>query len=1821
MTSVKKEDETEAIRVIKFEGKDEKWREWSAKTRAIGKLKGWWEAIEGAPVDPNDKKAVEARTKANEKAHHYLLLSCCNEAFPYIEGCGGSAKDAWKALLDRYHSSEPTDLIELEGEFANIDPGDPYETPDLWILELEYIQKRIENLSNSKMGDGRIIAQIILKAPKEYEVPIKVIQTNLKSGTTSLSDVKAALRQHWRVHLKGKKEYKSNNVALNSQHGKPWRKFKGFCKKCGKQGHKATDCNSKPKHEAKNNSGQKDKSKVKCYRCGKMGHYAKDCPKKDVETGLFVGMAIEEEHSHGYLGQLVEYEDTKKKRELFLKEEHKKKQRKILFDLGLADSDDEWEILNPNSKPLFNKYQGVTRPTNIQNDWVVMMADTTQDEEEPNPKPRKKLKSDDEKTKEEKDDETAKGVAQVNTNLTLKYDIHISDDDDESTDDPAPPPVWIRGIDWGNQWCVRVSPNHPGHPNNVNQTARKDYSVDQRPLVGYIGGTLFVIEGPAPPDVTVKTWQKAQQELNMPVFCQRERGRGRYPPTIGDQDWLFECDTCDWTTRDNHWRNGFFCPCCNDYRNRTWLASQPNIAHYDLYPRSDDETTSEENYVYSGSSDSSDTCIVYGTPRYYTAQQYKTSYMAYNSKPPTSNTQYESWLLDSGATVHITNDKSKMYNLSTTKNHVTIGDGSKVVGRLQGSLLLCTPENQKLIIHNVLYLPGFNRNILSLTRLLEKGNEITADNNTMILHNGPSKLPFQKEPNSGMFSLMTHRLTSNSWTSVNCAKEIQENKEQPKMVDINEAHDKLGHCCENIIRRTCKHLHIEVKGNLLPCDACMRTKAKAKSVKKVTQTKATKIGERLYLDTSGPFPPSLKGSKYWGKICDQYTGKTWDSFLKQKSMIPTMVEDLIINLKAKGHTVSYLRCDNAGEHQEKLQKICSQLGVQLEYVAPNTPQHNGVVERRFVTDRDRAMAMMTAANFTPQTQDKLRCEAISTASKLGDILVRERQKKSAYKMFHGKPSPLIPHLVEFGRIGYVTKREAIKRKWSDKAIKCIMVGYADDHTPDTYRLYNPVTDEVILSRDVRWASWNRTDPAQALKEFSDTQPGIEQTIYTPADHDQTHTIPDDATSEYDSDSDPDSDRPPSPTPIPTRPKPPVPPPSPPSPSGEEAPCTSGSEGSVEKPTRREQRQRLTSAFRNRPYPTRSFMRQQKQQEQQQLQQEKEKTNPTIPIVEDVQEEDKTNNQEMDQSNSCLSTFSSPITSDPCEPKNWKQALSRGWHDPMASEVMNFINRKAWKKVERSLVEKLGRKPINTKFIFKVKDLADGTMKRKARIVVQGFNQIPGVDYTESFSPVATDTAIRMLLGIFLAHEKHKGWELEMFDIEAAFLNADIETRMFVNWPAGLEELGFITPEEREKYCIELGKSMYGDIAAPIRWMRTFSKVLIKKLGFTQSKVDPCVFYKTDEKGGLKVLCALFVDDTLITGPPSELQNFYEEMGKHFNVERLGKLKRHLGVTYHWKTVNGKTKLCATMPKMEKEIISTYEEYANKTVKEQPTPGYPNKTLTSHSGDPIDVDVYKSLVGKLIYYMTKVAPEMGNACRELSSHFDCPGPEHWKSVERAVGYVKGRQGKPLIFSAPEKLEPISYCDSNYATNPEDRKSISGMINTLGGMILNWFSKKQKSVTLSSTEAEYVALSECSQETKFEWMLLNELLGSTQPATIYEDNTGAIFLVKNHQVGARTKHIDVRHHYLRAQLEEKTLEVKFVNSENNVSDIMTKNCAEKVFTRHANNILNGTIESWREDDDGSQPDEERTDGSDEQQTGGSALSTQVSRLNPNGRDSKT
>ena len=222
----------------------------------------------------------------------------------------------------------------------------------------------------------------------------------------------------------------------------------------------------------------------------------------------------------------------------------------------------------------------------------------------------------------------------------------------------------------------------------------------------------------------------------------------------------------------------------------------------------------------------------------------------------------------------------------------------------------------------------------------------------------------------------------------------------------------------------------------------------------------------------------------------------------------------------------------------------------------------------------------------------------------------------------------------------------------------------------------------------------------------------------------------------------------------------------------------------------------------------------------------------------------------------------------------------------------------------------------------------------------------------------------------------------------------------------------------------------------------------------------------------------------------------------------------------------------------------------------------------------------------MYYSTKIAPECANAARELAQHMASPTEPHWKAMDRFIGYLKGKEQHQFVYNRPRELRVIAFADSNYATSPDDRKSISGCVTTIDGTTTHWSSKKQGAVTLSSTEAEYVAISTVCQEVKFQQMLLDELLQCAKPGIIFEDNTGCIFLVNNQQVGQRTKHIDTRHHFIRDEIKNKTIVIKFVKSEDNIADCMTKNLSEGPFVKFKINLLNGRVEfkgPLREDDE--------------------------------------
>jgi hypothetical protein len=217
----------------------------------------------------------------------------------------------------------------------------------------------------------------------------------------------------------------------------------------------------------------------------------------------------------------------------------------------------------------------------------------------------------------------------------------------------------------------------------------------------------------------------------------------------------------------------------------------------------------------------------------------------------------------------------------------------------------------------------------------------------------------------------------------------------------------------------------------------------------------------------------------------------------------------------------------------------------------------------------------------------------------------------------------------------------------------------------------------------------------------------------------------------------------------------------------------------------------------------------------------------------------------------------------------------------------------------------------------------------------------------------------------------------------------------------------------------------------------------------------------------------------------------------------------------------------------------------------------------------------------MYYTTKIAPDICNAARELASHLQNCNEEHWKALERCVDYITNDKYNGLTYRIPRNLTSISAADSDYAKDENDRKSIGGRVNTLGGMITNWTSKKQATVALSSTEAEYQSLSDCVQEAIFTQNLIEEITGEFHTAILYEDNLGAIYLLKNQQISPRTKHIDIRHHFMRNLYEEKKIDIRFIRTLDNPADIATKNTDVKTHERHADAIRNGHLKWWMED----------------------------------------
>ena len=1139
----------------------------------------------------------------------------------------------------------------------------------------------------------------------------------------------------------------------------------------------------------------------------------------------------------------------------------------------------------------------------------------------------------------------------------------------------------------------------------------------------------------------------------------------------------------------------------------------------------------------------------------------------------------EDYAGDTGAAEHFVKSDHGMWNHRKPKKKTAMGVGGKTSAiESCGDVGLKDSESGALFcLTGANHSPEFQKNLISIGRMTDDGWEVQKMNNeVMTLVRGDQTIRFKRrkdglyyvrcKPNPDGLDAMSAQVNQpedeqlESWKTVTVevdgnGEPIQQRqkKKKPAVMDHNFAHDTMGHPGNNLLEASMKVHGLKLEGSHSKCEGCAKAKAKQRSVSKTTNVKAEKPGERLYVDTSGPFSKTWDGKRYMRMAVDDFSRVgIVDLSWKKDKMDEWFEKDIVIPFKNNGHTVKYLRADGAGENVGPLRRVCANHGIALELTAPDTPQQNGVVERRIAVIQQKALAAMCAANLNQETQDLLWGEAVMYANKTVNIMPNTR-KPHSYPMreFTGQETQLVPYLQPFGRIGVVTIRKKLHGKWKEKGIKMIMVGYSGNRSADSYRMFNPKTCKVIDSRDVTWLDWRRADPKRDMSIFVKEPTTLEE----PSGIDDKEVVidlsNDDSPSEAGRKIEDGA------------------------PKSEDAPK---SESTNEIPVSEASRKAQADAERR------------AKRLQRELQKLDTSYNPTTGGGTRISVETKDGHER-----EVFLVFNTELSSDPGEPKTFDEAFDHPnavererWRRSIGSEIENFLSRNSWSLYPRADAKADGRKTVGVKVVFKKKDEVEGSqapntygnVRYKSRGVTLGYQQIPGVDYTESHSPVATDTAIRLLFAIAL----YFGWDIELIDVEAAFLEGKLSTPMMIEWMPGMVELGYITQEEADNYVCLLTGGMYGNVQAALEYYREFKKC-VKEAGMQQSLTDPCVFYKRDKDGDLMLMVAMHVDDNLITGTNEAVRWFKEIVGRRFKYRDEGKLKKYKGAYFEWQTDNNNERcLVMSMPKLVREIIEAREKMTGKEAKIYETPGTPNVRLKKNEGEAVNATEYRSMVGKIMYLVTQFFAEGSNAARDMARHFTNPGEEHWSAVDRFVGFLKGNEDDiKLTFRKPRELRTAVACDSDYSTDTVDRRSVSGKLLTVGGTVTNWGSYTQKTASGSSTESEYYSASEGVKHLLFQNQLMGEMTECVKPSILGEDNSGARFLMKNGVTSSNTKHLEIRAHHMRQHYDMKEFDVIKVDTEDMDADIFSKNLAGTSYKKHSQNLRNGTTylyENWDE-----------------------------------------
>lgn len=1076
--------------------------------------------------------------------------------------------------------------------------------------------------------------------------------------------------------------------------------------------------------------------------------------------------------------------------------------------------------------------------------------------------------------------------------------------------------------------------------------------------------------------------------------------------------------------------------------------------------------------------------------------------------------------LDSGATEHMAND-SKYFNALKRMDDIPINVAKKnqsMKSNQYGDITVKTfngDESNTKTMKDVLFVKDLKCNLMSVWKLTRHGYKVVFEGDEAIVSiNGVTQ--FVGKVNGKLYEI-NFQVERNVFAGISGEMNL-------KHATQNLWHFRLGHLNPNDMKKLIKQgmvngmQDVSIDDDSKFCESCVYGKQAKASFPRNKRARSKRVLELIHTDVCGPMTvPSWNGSLYFVSFIDDYSRASMIYCIEKKSDVYSKLIEFVSMAEAYHNCrVSKIKLDNGGEYSSNdLKDYCKQKGIQLLYTVPYNPEMNSVAERLNRTLVEKARSMLIGSGIDWHFWN----EAIATANYLRNrsptnAWGRQFINKTPAELWYGS-KPDLSNIRIFGSMCY-NQIPAEKRKKLDvKSTKCIMLGYGTSF--GIFRLWDIENNKLILGRHVVFNEKAILERAKVI-EIVDSVPDDSERDHFYADNDGDSSI--DHGADLESTGDNMNDRHSTNTEC----------------AGDcKNKCHSTNKdcaGSSKENVNSTNKDCVGNIERNvhgvseniGNIEPRRGTRERKQPDRYGIA----LADAHFALsAQDYVQNDPTSIQEAKKRSDW---------------PQWKQAINE--------EYSSLMKNQTWSLCELPK----GRRAISNKWVFKLKLKANGEIdKYKARLVARGDTQVEGFDYNETYSPTARLTTFRVLMSIAVQFGLH----VHQLDVKSAFLNGKLNEEIYMQQPKGFED-------GTSKVC-KLQKSLYGLKQASRMWNQRFHDFMLR-IGFKRCISDQCVYVKVCN--GITCYVLLYVDDTLVISSDFRLIETIKAMLKNeFEMTDIGKIDTFLGVSvnYDWKN----QKISMNQSSYLKKVLKKFNMTDCKPINTPMENG-----IDLRGGDPDDYcnAPYRELIGCLTYATIASRPDLAAATNYFSRFQSNFNDEHFKYAKRILRYIKATEDLNLVYKRNDGAAAIvGYTDSDYASDKNDRKSISGYVFKVFGNTVSWSSKKQTCVSQSSTEAEYVALAQGMNEGKWLQALLTELkIKCDASITIYEDNTSCISAATNAKDHKRMKQIDVEHHYIRDEIAKGTFKLEHIQTGEQTADIMTKGLSEKLFVKHRFNL---------------------------------------------------